>query len=617
MPPRAVDAVLPRVTMPRYSGDGTTSFSDWLFCCGFATNGAEDRDRIRATVAALDGPAITTFRLAAADIDEVLAMRWADFKARITVIFVAPEQRHETHRRLLSISLTSAGSLEGYITQFQAAVGVNPQALPEEDFIAAFIGGLGACVALQDRVQHADGVRTVADAIARARLHRALLAPAPGPITASVAAASSTEEPPLVPSLIAAMRAAGFVVRRGQARGRGQGARGQGARRREGPTRARGACFCCGQLGHFARDCPVNKSTDAYVSVPLVCRRVQIHSAFSGGRGRLVKGTCQGEVLNILVDSGSDINIVSATYCKRLRLPVVPAAHVRFEFANGGTHTSATKSTLGFTAGEYEGMVTAQLCTLAGGVDLILGHTWLSAVNPQIDWTTGEIRVGEAFMREGTGTVHARTSVDSPPEPVAPPSTPANAAATKGAGPAPHRPTVKVVSAKSLERTLRKPGTIIFCGAILTSPHPAGPEPRMQVPSGTAGPPVSSDAQLNATLRSFADLFAKPTSLPPLRASPQQHHVHLEPDAEPPAMPPYRLSWAETEALTVQLEELAAQGLIVPSNSPYGAPVLLVKKDDGGLRMCVDYRALNKQTVKDRFPLPHIEDLLNLSLIHI
>ncbi|GKA93980.1 putative reverse transcriptase domain-containing protein [Tanacetum coccineum] len=72
----------------------------------------------------------------------------------------------------------------------------------------------------------------------------------------------------------------------------------------------------------------------------------------------------------------------------------------------------------------------------------------------------------------------------------------------------------------------------------------------------------------------------------------------------------YRLAPSELEELSGQLKELQDKGFIRPSSSPWGAPVLFVKKKDGSFRMCIDYRELNKLTVKNRYPLPRIDDLL-------
>jgi hypothetical protein len=83
------------------------------------------------------------------------------------------------------------------------------------------------------------------------------------------------------------------------------------------------------------------------------------------------------------------------------------------------------------------------------------------------------------------------------------------------------------------------------------------------------------------------------------------------PGVAPPTKAPYRMSHEELKKLKVQLEELFIKGYIKPSKSPYGAPVLFVHKKDGTLRMCVDYRALNKATMKNRYALPRIDDLFD------
>lgn len=100
-----------------------------------------------------------------------------------------------------------------------------------------------------------------------------------------------------------------------------------------------------------------------------------------------------------------------------------------------------------------------------------------------------------------------------------------------------------------------------------------------------------------------------PRALPPRRAI--DHQIELVPGARPPAKAPYRMAPVELEELRKQLEELLEAGDIQPFKPPYGAPVLFQKKEDGSLRLCVDYRALNKVTVKKKYPVPLVADLFD------
>ncbi|GJY27869.1 putative reverse transcriptase domain-containing protein, partial [Tanacetum coccineum] len=97
--------------------------------------------------------------------------------------------------------------------------------------------------------------------------------------------------------------------------------------------------------------------------------------------------------------------------------------------------------------------------------------------------------------------------------------------------------------------------------------------------------------------------------LPPPRQV--EFKIELVPGAAPVARAPYRLAPSEMKELSNQLKELSEKGFIRPSSSPWGAPVLFVKKKDGSFRMCIDYRELNKLTVKNRYPLPRIDDLFD------
>ena len=110
--------------------------------------------------------------------------------------------------------------------------------------------------------------------------------------------------------------------------------------------------------------------------------------------------------------------------------------------------------------------------------------------------------------------------------------------------------------------------------------------------------------KLKELVDEFKDVFPDtlPKGLPPKRDI--VHEIRTEEGAKPPSRPPYRLSPSEQDKMEGQVKDLLAQGFIRPSASPYGAPILFVPKKDDRWRMCIDYRALNKQTVKDQFPLP-------------
>ncbi|GKB03154.1 putative reverse transcriptase domain-containing protein [Tanacetum coccineum] len=112
------------------------------------------------------------------------------------------------------------------------------------------------------------------------------------------------------------------------------------------------------------------------------------------------------------------------------------------------------------------------------------------------------------------------------------------------------------------------------------------------------------------TVREFLEVF--PEDLPGLPPTRQvEFQIDLGPGAAPVARAPYRLAPAKLQELSTQLQELSDKGFIIPSSSPWGALVLFVKKKDGSFRMCIDYRELNKLTVKNRYPLPRIDDLFD------
>jgi hypothetical protein len=114
---------------------------------------------------------------------------------------------------------------------------------------------------------------------------------------------------------------------------------------------------------------------------------------------------------------------------------------------------------------------------------------------------------------------------------------------------------------------------------------------------------------LEELLSAFDGIFAEPSGLPPPRS--HDHRIVLKPGALPVAVRPYRYPAAHKDELERQCAAMMAQGIVRRSDSAFSSPVILVKKPDGSWRFCVDYRALNALTVKDAFPIPVVDELLD------
>jgi len=121
--------------------------------------------------------------------------------------------------------------------------------------------------------------------------------------------------------------------------------------------------------------------------------------------------------------------------------------------------------------------------------------------------------------------------------------------------------------------------------------------------SNTEGP----DLREIPVARDFSEVFQEVPALPPDREI--EFAIELLPGTTPISKAPYRMAPTELAELKKQLQELLDKGLIRPSVSPWGAPILFVRKKDGSLRLYIDYRELNRVMVKNKYPLPRIDDL--------
>lgn len=269
-----------------------------------------------------------------------------------------------------------------------------------------------------------------------------------------------------------------------------------------------------------------------------------------------------------LLDSGAQgcfisrktANRLNADELQRLKVPI------RIRSATGNIESCDEMCNDAIlTFGEHVSVVETIVAPISH--DLILGKTWLHDTNPNIDWKRMTIRFTEPRTDSTTG-------VDSEDLLIC-----------------------ELLSAKQFDRILRKedsPSFMLLLDKVDTEPFSYSRE------------------CLNLDIASeFPEVFPTelPKCLPPERSV--DHHIDLLPGSKPFARAPYRLSKFEADEVEKVVHDLLTQGLIRPSTSPWAAPVLFAPKKDGKLRFCVDYRVLNKQTVRNYFPIPHTDVLID------
>jgi hypothetical protein len=243
---------------------------------------------------------------------------------------------------------------------------------------------------------------------------------------------------------------------------------------------------------------------------------------------------------------------------------------------------------------------------LDSSCSVVLGYNWLTRYNPSIDWVLGSVSFRPHLSENLPAS--ARTA----PVP-APPIASASAATATPLSPhaspyvpdsvGPAKPHVTLINATAFIRATRLPGSVQFTLNLNDT--------SMKAAAATITEPEDDWSDIPEEYREFADVFSKMKAdkLAPHR--PYDLQINLEENAQPPVGCIYSLSKVELEALREFVDENLSIGFIRPSSSPHGAPVLFVKKKDGSLRLCVDFRGLNRITKKDRYPLPLISDLLD------
>jgi len=292
-----------------------------------------------------------------------------------------------------------------------------------------------------------------------------------------------------------------------------------------------------------------------------------------------VDGIVNGMPARILIDPGSTHDIVSDHFASKAKIPV-SVSESKFMTVKGydGCETRVPRAKTGgqvlVQMGTFENQRRMIIAPIES--DITLGKPWLTRYNPRIDWRTNVLTIGEHNI-DATAESH-RGDIS-----------------------------IETITASQVKRLFTKNKTVQSYIIVVKT---IDSEPEKDAINMTEHLTDSQRAQLHTLLNTFrGNVFSEPTGLPPSRAA--DHRIELIPASTPPSRSPYRLSQPELEELRRQLIKLLEQGWIRPSVSPFGAPILFVRKKNGDLRMCVDYRALNKITIKNKYPLPMISELLD------
>jgi hypothetical protein len=274
----------------------------------------------------------------------------------------------------------------------------------------------------------------------------------------------------------------------------------------------------------------------------------------------------QGSQAVALADTGSTNTFLDYNFAVKHNIPMVQAEARTVTVAGGGILTStAIAPNCSFKIQDKQLCASFRILQLQGS-DIILGVNWFKLHNPvTFDFLARTLTLGN----KGESQTFQDHLVPD---------------------------TNLLISADECSKLIDQGAT----GYLLYSAE--------EVSESAPSPPSIPDA-LAAIVEEFQDIFSEPTQLPPHRSA--DHNIPLIPGAKPPNIRPYRMSHSQKNTIETIIKQLLQKGEIQHSSSPFSSPVILVKKKDKSWRLCVDYRSLNDITIKNKFPIHVIEDLLD------
>ena len=310
--------------------------------------------------------------------------------------------------------------------------------------------------------------------------------------------------------------------------------------------------------------------------------------------------------MKALLDTGSSDSFVSPDFVSANSIPVRSIPPRRLTLIDGsfaGWIKHSARLSVQFPSGELLNL-DFYVFPLDKGIDAVLGYRWFHDYNPLIDWRNHTLTF-RTVPPERPATPSAGLAA---PDSSATPSPEPEGTRTPSAAP----PSISLVNAAAFARACKLPGSSSFTLNLrAAAPSVSGRAAALADDDDDDDELPPDPSIVPEPYRDFIDVFSKRKADKLPQHRPYDLKIDLDDGETPPHGPIYSLSALETEALRVYIDENLRSGFIRPSTSPAGAPILFVKKKDGTLRLCVDYRGLNRITKKDRYPLPLISDLLD------
>lgn len=331
-------------------------------------------------------------------------------------------------------------------------------------------------------------------------------------------------------------------------------------------------------------------------SLPLVHQ--ELHRITHTNRNLLkLNGQVAGHQAVILLDSGATTQFVSSTFVSKgqLRTSTLPDPDTIL-LADGSMQTTSTiVKSAAIRIGSYADEIDFVSLPLGPSYDAILGMPWLTKYNPSIDWENNIISfIDDEMVSHQLIAEISSLSIDSQDN---------------------VKSKLNAISIKQMKKQRRKER---FESGFFVYPQESPGISVLQLNSISGNSSVvsnRSEDELNRisakVIAEYRDVFPDelPPGLPPSREV--DFKIETIPGSTPPSLPNRPQSGKELAELKSQLTELTKLGFIQPSKSPYGAPILFVKKKDGTMRMCIDYRALNNITIKNSYALPRVDELFD------